>query len=74
MFICVKKIIKYYRIETEAAKATRIKNEATVAASGVVEEAPAPIGLIQAFLLPNVMSYAIAFGFFKLVSDHFLKC
>ena len=25
------------------------------------------IGFFQAFMLPNVMSYAIAFGFFKLV-------
>lgn len=34
----------------------------------VVEDTPAPIGFIQAFMLPNVMSYAIAFGFFKLVN------
>ena len=27
-----------------------------------------PIGLVEAFMLPNVMSYAIAFGFFKLVN------
>jgi hypothetical protein len=33
----------------------------------IVEE-KAPIGFIQAFLLPNVLNYAIAFGFFKLVS------
>ena len=26
------------------------------------------IGFFQAFMLPNVMSYAVAFGFFKLVS------
>lgn len=55
-------------IETEAAKATRIKNEATLASSGTVEAIPEPIGFVQAFLLPNVMSYAIAFGFFKLVN------
>ena len=29
--------------------------------------ATAPIGFWQAFMLPNVLSYAIAFGFFKLV-------
>lgn len=29
---------------------------------------PEPIGFFQAFALPNVMSYAIAFGFFKLVN------
>ena len=28
----------------------------------------APIGFWQAFMLPNVLSYAIAFGFFKLVN------
>lgn len=27
-----------------------------------------PIGLIEAFMLPNVMNYAVAFGFFKLVN------
>lgn len=33
------------------------------------ESAPSqPIGLIEAFMLPNVMNYAIAFGFFKLVN------
>jgi hypothetical protein len=34
-----------------------------------VEEVKAPIGFIQAFLLPNVMNYAVAFGFFKLVRN-----
>lgn len=29
---------------------------------------PEPIGFIQAFMLPNVLNYAIAFGFFKLVN------
>lgn len=28
----------------------------------------APIGFLQAFMLPNVMNYAFAFGFFKLVN------
>jgi len=27
-----------------------------------------PIGLLEAFMLPNVMNYAVAFGFFKLVN------
>ncbi len=31
------------------------------------EAAPPPIGFLQAFQLPNVLNYAIAFGFFKLV-------
>lgn len=26
------------------------------------------IGFFQAFMLPNVLNYAVAFGFFKLVS------
>lgn len=33
-----------------------------------VEERAAGIGFIEAFMLPNVASYALAFGFFKLVS------
>jgi hypothetical protein len=39
-------------------------------AAGQAREAPKEaeaIGFFQAFMLPNVMSYAIAFGFFKLV-------
>ncbi len=32
------------------------------------ESAPEPIGFLQAFQLPNVLNYAVAFGFFKLVS------
>lgn len=33
-----------------------------------MEERGEPVGFIQAFLLPNVMNYALAFGFFKLVN------
>jgi len=46
-----------------------LKAAAAAASSGpstVVEESP--IGFIEAFMLPNVMGYAIAFGFFKLVN------
>ena len=52
-----------FGVETEGSKA-----KALAASSGVVRDEPAPIGFIQAFLLPNVMNYAVAFGFFKLVN------
>ena len=29
---------------------------------------PSAIGIVAAFALPNVMGYAIAFGFFKLIN------
>lgn len=32
------------------------------------------IGFLQALMLPNVMSYAFAFGFFKLVSTSYACC
>lgn len=51
-----------YSVETEGSR-----KAAAAASSGIVEEVKAPIGFIQAFLLPNVMNYAVAFGFFKLV-------
>ena len=35
--------------------------------SGGKAEDTSPIGFFQAFMLPNVISYAAAFGFFKLV-------
>jgi sugar phosphate permease len=47
-------------IETE-----RGRKAAAAAASG---ETAGAIGFLEAFALPNVMSYAIAFGFFKLVN------
>lgn len=45
-------------------------NRAAAASSTVtvVEESTEAIGFVQAFLLPNVASYALAFGFFKLVN------
>jgi hypothetical protein len=58
------------RIITEAS----VRNDKAAAqqqAAGQAREAPKEaeaIGFFQAFMLPNVMSYAIAFGFFKLVS------
>ena len=48
-------------IETDKSRERKAMN------GGVVTEA-APIGFIEAFRLPNVFSYAIAFGFFKLVN------
>lgn len=56
-------IISIYRVVTEAAKTAAAKKSA-----GHVAEETSPIGFFQAFLLPNVISYAAAFGFFKLVS------
>jgi sugar phosphate permease len=49
--------------EAEAAKAAAAIRNPTVK----VEEAE-PIGFLQAFMLPNVLNYAVAFGFFKLVN------
>jgi hypothetical protein len=53
-----------FGVETEASK-----QQKAAASRGAEVEGPAPIGFIQAFLLPNVMNYAVAFGFFKLVSQ-----
>lgn len=56
-------------IETEASQAKEAaKDAAKVSGHALVEEEAAPIGFFQAFMLPNVMNYAIAFGFFKLVN------
>ena len=44
------------------------EQDATKAAAGPSAVEPAPVGLVQAFMLPNVISYAVAFGFFKLVN------
>eukprot|EP00596_Hydrurales_sp_CCMP1899_P003824 CAMPEP_0119042288 /NCGR_PEP_ID=MMETSP1177-20130426/14518_1 /TAXON_ID=2985 /ORGANISM="Ochromonas sp, Strain CCMP1899" /LENGTH=471 /DNA_ID=CAMNT_0007008961 /DNA_START=96 /DNA_END=1511 /DNA_ORIENTATION=- len=52
-----------YGIETENSRAA-----AEALKRGVAEDVKAPIGFIEAFMLPNVMNYAIAFGFFKLVN------
>jgi sugar phosphate permease len=50
-------------IETEKSRADKANK-----ANGVSVAETAPIGFVEAFLLPNVLSYAIAFGFFKLVN------
>lgn len=42
--------------------------KASAQAAGRVEEDLAPIGFFEAFMLPNVINYASAFGFFKLVN------
>jgi len=46
--------------------------QASASAGGGDQPKPQPpkeaIGLIEAFMLPNVMNYAVAFGFFKLVN------
>lgn len=52
-----------YGVVTEASNA-----KAASKAAKIPQEEVAPIGFIQAFMLPNVMNYAIAFGFFKLVN------
>ena len=67
LYICIHIIFDEHehvtvRIITEASAA-----KAVASASKASHAEPEPIGFIQAFMLPNVMSYAIAFGFFKLV-------
>jgi sugar phosphate permease len=56
--------LPFLRIITEKSKAK------VVSATGVKSDADEvqPIGFLEAFALPNVMSYALAFGFFKLVN------
>lgn len=49
-------------MKSDAAKAAARRGDEPHAAE------PPAIGFVEAFMLPNVMSYAIAFGFFKLVS------
>jgi OPA family glycerol-3-phosphate transporter-like MFS transporter 1/2 len=53
-----------FGIETEASKAAAAK----VASGSSLDDKKEAIGFIQAFMLPNVMNYAVAFGFFKLVN------
>jgi len=52
--------------ENDVAKISRTCNP-----DGSISE-PQPIGFIQAFQLPNVFTYSIAFGFFKLVKQTIL--
>jgi hypothetical protein len=54
-----------FSVITEKSKA----NAANAAAGKKQEAEPEPIGFMEAFQLPNVASYALAFGFFKLVSE-----
>lgn len=52
---------------TEAAR--QKAEEKALAKPGTVDDSPAEaVGFFQAFMLPNVLNYAIAFGFFKLVN------
>jgi sugar phosphate permease len=55
------------QIITVAAKEAEDKARALKASGGEVADTRT-VGFIEAFMLPNVMSYAIAFGFFKLVN------
>lgn len=64
-FTCVPNTPQDIGIETEESR----EQEAIALASGKDKNAePSPIGIGQAFMLPNVMGYAIAFGFFKLIN------
>jgi len=47
---------------------TRTADAKALTAGRTKEDAPSPIGIKEAFMLPNVMGYAIAFGFFKLIN------
>ena len=58
-------IHSHFSLVTE--KSLKAAAAAASSGPGLVEESKA-IGFIEAFMLPNVMSYAIAFGFFKLVN------
>jgi sugar phosphate permease len=49
---------------TESSSSSLSSNAKSKSDDSAVE----PIGFIQAFMLPNVLNYAIAFGFFKLVN------
>lgn len=62
---CVPNAPKDIGIETEESREADAK--AFAAGKSKPDEA-APIGIVQAFLLPNVMGYALAFGFFKLTN------
>jgi hypothetical protein len=64
-FTCVPNTPKDIGIETEESR----EQEAIALAAGKDKDAePSAIGIAQAFMLPNVMGYAIAFGFFKLIN------
>ena len=65
--------VNYYSVSNNPEEAGIITESSaaklTAEQTGIsVEDAPPPIGFIQAFLLPNVLNYSIAFGFFKLVN------
>ena len=66
-------LVFVYSIVTEAERAKAAAAAASKRAGTYVEESTEPIGFFQAFMLPNVFNYAIAFGFFKLVSDIYLQ-
>jgi len=55
-------------VVTEAEKAKSEAAAIAKAAGTYVEDSTEPIGFFQAFMLPNVLNYAVAFGFFKLVN------
>lgn len=67
--ISTKHVLFHFRIITEKERERAAQNINGIGDDGAVTPvASAPIGFLQAFMLPNVLSYAIAFGFFKLVS------
>jgi len=64
-FTCVPNTPKDIGIETDESR----EQEAIALAAGKDKDAePSAIGIVEAFMLPNVMGYAIAFGFFKLIN------
>jgi sugar phosphate permease len=64
-FLWVPNTPKDIGMETDETRA----QDAKAKASGLdVNAEPTPIGIVEAFQLPNVMGYAIAFGFFKLIN------
>jgi len=71
-FTCVPNTPTDIGIETDETRAAAAKQkeamEAAAESGNAMVEPPKAIGIKEAFLLPNVMGYAIAFGFFKLIN------
>lgn len=64
-FLYVPNTPKDVGLETDETR----EQDAKALASGLDKDAkPSAIGIVEAFQLPNVMGYAIAFGFFKLIN------
>ncbi|KAJ1423090.1 major facilitator superfamily domain-containing protein [Ochromonadaceae sp. CCMP2298] len=62
-------IVNFYMVPNTPEEAGLItENTVRAAKTGKPTQEATAVGFFQAFMLPNVLSYAIAFGFFKLVN------